>query len=274
MPEFHTKRKRNAIIVIAAPLRKGGEGEVECRIPSSCYEGWCDGWPHISGNLRSIGRGSAATKDQGRQQLNSEDRKGVVARVWSRVQSLWLQPNGSTCQLYLGIAVPTLASAAFMAMAGVNILVVAETLVLGLLVASLVKRLVWRDEKLLAVRNVLLDIAFQECRCSPNAIITESPDEPELVGQPIGKGHCHACQSRAALKEQFPEAIETEIRERLGEYRNDDGRWILNNFTWLQHKTGWPIPKDLDLAAYLSPAELKWHRADGQLHEAHEAKPQ
>jgi hypothetical protein len=206
--------------------------------------------------------------------LNSEDRKGVVARVWSRVQSHWLQADGSTCQEYLGIAVATLASAAFLAMARVNILMVAETLVLGLLVASLVKRLEWRDKQLLGVRNVLLDIAFQECCCSPNAIIAESPDEPELVGQPIGKGYCNVCQSRAALKEQFPEAIETEIRERLGEYRNDDGRWILNNFTWLQHRTGWPIPKDLDLAAYLSPAELEWHRADGQLPEAHEAKPQ
>jgi hypothetical protein len=35
-----------------------------------------------------------------------------------------------------------------------------------------------------------------------------------------------------------------------------------------------PIPKDLDLAAYLSPAELEWHRADGQLPEAREAKSQ
>ena len=213
-------------------------------------------------------------KHQGRQQLNSEDRKGVVARVRSRVQSLWLQPDGSTCQVCLLLTGATLLFSACFAILSTNIWSGVLFLMPGLIIAFLVKNAVWSEQKLSILRNVLLEMAFQECRCNPNAIITESPDEPELVGQPIGKGYCHVCQSRAALKEQFPEAIETEIRERLGEYRDDDGRWILNNFTWLQHKTGWPIPKDLDLAAYLSPAELEWHRADGQLPEAHEAKPQ
>jgi hypothetical protein len=204
--------------------------------------------------------------------VNSEHRTGTVGRAWSRVQSLWLQPDGSTCQEYLLISGVTLLLTACAAILGSDFLrPVILLLAPGLIIATLIKHSVWSRRKLSILRNVLLDIAFNECRCSPNAIITESSDEPELVGQPVGKGYCHVCQSRAALSEQFPEAIETEIRERLGEYRNDAGRWILNNFTGLQHKTGWPIPKDLDLAAYLSPAELEWHMADGQLRDAHEA---
>lgn len=206
--------------------------------------------------------------------MNSEDRKGAGSRLKKRVQSLWLQPDGSTCQECLFIVGVTLLFTTCLGILSANIWWGVLFLVPGLIIASLVKNAVWSERKLSILRSVLLDMAFQECRCNPNAIITEAPDEPELVGQPIGKGYCHVCQSRAALTEQFPEAIETEIRERLGEYRNDDGRWMLNNFTWLQHKTGWPIPKDLDLAAYLSPAELEWHKADGQLPEAHEAKPQ
>ena len=179
--------------------------------------------------------------------MNSEDRKGVVARVRSRVQSLWLQPDGSTCQEYLIITGVTLLFTASFAILSANIWSGVLFLVPGLIIASLVKHAMWSAQTLSILRNVLLDMAFQECRCNPNAIISEAPDEPELVGQPIGKGYCHVCKARAALKEQFPGAMETEIRERLGEYRDDDGRWILNNFTWLQHKTGWPIPKDLDL---------------------------
>ena len=206
--------------------------------------------------------------------MNSEDRKGVVARVSSRVQSLWLQPDESICQVSLFITGVTLLLTASFAILNANIWSGVLLLVPGLVIASLVKNAEWSKRKLSILRNVLLDIAFNECHCSPNAIITESPDEPELVGQPAGKGYCHICEARAVLQEQFPEAMETEIRERLGEYRDDDGRWILNNFTWLQHKTGWPIPKDLDLTAYLSTVELEWHRSDAQLPEAHEAKPQ
>ncbi len=200
--------------------------------------------------------------------MNSEDRKGAVARLTSRVQSLWLQPDGSTCQEYLFIAGATLLFTASFAILNADIWWGVSFLVPGLIIASLVKNAVWSKRKLSILRNTLLEMAFEECRCNRNSIITEAPDEPELVGQPIGKGYCHVCQSRAALKDQFPAAIETEIRERLGEYRDGNGRWILNNFTWLQHKTGWPIPKDLDPAVYLSQVELEWHRVDRQLPEA------
>jgi hypothetical protein len=209
--------------------------------------------------------------------VNSEDRKGVVARIGWWAQSHWLQPDGSTCQVYLGIAVATLVSAAFLAMARVNILMVAETLALGLLVASLVKRIEWRDKKLLGVRNVLLDIAFQECRCSPNAIITDSPDEPELVGQPIGKGYCHVCQSRAALKEQFPGAILFRMRELLGQSPRfeDSGSvsYIANPLFLFDSEWG-HIPEDL-AAYYLTPDEIAWaQELERKWCEAHPAKPQ
>lgn len=204
--------------------------------------------------------------------MNSKDRKGVVARVWSRVQSLWLQPDGSTCQVCLLLTGATLLFSACFAILNANIWTGFLFFVPGLIITFLVKNAVWSEQKLSILRNVLLDMAFQECRCNPNAIFYD-PRHPELPGQPLGKGYCHVCEARATLKEQFPGAMATEIRERLGEYRDDDGRWIVNNFTWLQHKTGWPIPKNLDLAAYLSPAELELHRADGQLPEAPEAKP-
>jgi hypothetical protein len=206
--------------------------------------------------------------------VNSKERKGGGGRVLGWARSRWQHPDGSTSQEYLFIAVATLVFAVCFAAPPANIGLIVATLVLGLMIASLVKGLLWREEKLLRVRNVLLDTAFQECRCDPNAIITDAPMEPELVGKPVGKGYCHVCRARSTLKEQFPGAIETEIRERLGEYRQDDGRWVLNNLPrafWLA--TG-PIPKDLDLAAYLSPVELEWHRAAGQLPEPHEAKPQ
>lgn len=214
--------------------------------------------------------------------MNSEDRKGVAARAGSWVQSFWLQPDGSTCRPYVLIAVVALAVTALFAMEsanadalGASTLLIIETLVLGLMIASLVKGLLWRDEKLRGVRNLLLDTAFQKCRCDASAIIIESAMEPETVGRPLGKGYCHVCRARAALKDHFPGAIETEIRERLGEYRGEnDGRWVLNNLPFNPNgKTG-PIPEDLDLAAYLKPVELEWHRANGQLPAVHQAKPQ
>ncbi len=186
--------------------------------------------------------------------MNSEERKGVAARVWLWVQSFWQQPNGSTCHVYLLISGMTLVFAFVFAQAGANIVFIVETLVLGLMIASLVKNAEWSERNLSILRNVLLDMAFEECRCRR-------------------KSHCHVCQARAALKEHFPEAIVTEIRERLSEYRDDDGRWVLNNLPFNPNGKIGPIPEDLDLTAYLSPAELEWHRAAGQLPEAHKVNP-
>jgi hypothetical protein len=188
--------------------------------------------------------------------VNSKDRKGVVARVWSWVQSFWLQPDGNTCQEYVFIAVVTLVFAFLFAAPPANPAATAGTLLLGLTIASLVKGIMWKDEKLLALRRVLLRIAFEECHCGSKS-----------------QCHCHVWLARAVLDEDCPGAIETEIRERLGEYRDEnDGRWVLNNLPFSD--TQGPLPKDLDLAAYLYPAELEWHRANGQLPEAHQASPQ
>ena len=68
------------------------------------------------------------------------------------------------------------------------------------------------ERKLVNAHNVLIDIAFQKCRCDPNAIIIEAPTEPELVGKPAPKGYCDYCQARAILKEQCPEVFEPRIR--------------------------------------------------------------
>ena len=169
--------------------------------------------------------------------MNSKDRKGVVARVWSWVQSFWLQPDGNTCQEYVFIAVVTLVFAFLFAAPPANPAATAGPL-------------------LLALRRVLLRIAFEECHCGSKS-----------------QCHCHVWLARAVLDEDCPGAIETEIRERLGEYRDEnDGRWVLNNLPFSD--TQGPLPKDLDLAAYLYPAELEWHRANGQLPEAHQASPQ
>ena len=206
--------------------------------------------------------------------MNSKDRKGVAARVWAWVQSQWLQPDGNICQVFIGIAGLTLVLTLCFDVEEKDIIRSVPFLVLGLLIAYLVKNAAWSKRKLSILRNVLLDMAFQECRCDLNAIIIDAHMEPELVGKLAGSGYCHVCQARAALKEQFPGAIETEIRERLGEYRDDDGRWVLNNLPFYPEPGRGSIPKDLDLAAYLSPVELEWHNAAGQLPEAHQAKPQ
>jgi hypothetical protein len=64
------------------------------------------------------------------------------------------------------------------------------------------------EEKLVNAHNVLIDIASQKCRCDPNAIIIEAPEQPELVGKPAPKGYCDRCQARALLEEQCPRAFE------------------------------------------------------------------
>jgi hypothetical protein len=88
-------------------------------------------------------------------------------------------------------------------------------LLVGFTIAYLVERLGLMEEKLLALRRALLDMAFQECRCNPNAIIGEAPGAPELVGKPVEKGYCHVCKCREFLEEHFPGAIEDLMQERL-----------------------------------------------------------
>ena len=184
--------------------------------------------------------------------MNSKDRKGAGAHVKAWVEARYQQPNGSTCQVYLGIAGITLLLAFICIPAGgIPVLV---TLLIGFLIASMAKHEEWKDEKLLALRNALLRIAFEECRCGSKSHC-----------------HCHVWLARAVLDEDCPGAIETEIRERLGEYRDEnDGRWVLNNLPFIRE----PIPEDLDLTVYVYPSELEWHRANGQLPEAHQASPQ
>jgi hypothetical protein len=187
--------------------------------------------------------------------VNSKVLKGAAARAWLWVQSFWQQPDGNTCQMYVFIAVVTVVTAVALAAPPANPAVIVGTLLIGLMIASLVKKIMWKDEKLLALRRALLRMAFEECRCG-------------------SKSHCHCRvrEARAVLDEECPGAIETEIRERLGEYRDEkDGRWVLNN---LPFERRGPVPEDLDLAAYLSPVELEWHRAAGQVPEAYKAKPQ
>lgn len=187
--------------------------------------------------------------------MNSKDRKGVVARVWSWVQSFWQQPDGNICQMYVGLAVITLVLAFCVSPGGPAPVLV--TLLVGLSIASMTKHLMWKDEKLLALRRALLRIAFEECRCGSES-----------------KCHCHVREARTILNEECPGAIRDEVRERCGQYRDEkDGRWIINDLPFTPIG---PIPRDLDLTAYLDEFEFGWHRAHGQLKYIgeDEAKPQ
>jgi len=187
--------------------------------------------------------------------VNSKDRKGVVAHVWSWVQSFWQQPDGSTCQMYVGLAVITLVLAFCASLGGPTPVLV--TLLVGLSIASMTKHLMWKDEKILVLRRALLRMAFEECCCGSKSHC-----------------HCHVCQARAVLNEECPGAIRDEVRERCGQYRDEkDGRWIINDLPFMPIG---PIPRDLDLTAYLDEFEFGWHRSHGQLRYVgeDEAKPQ
>lgn len=177
--------------------------------------------------------------------MNSEDRKGFVGRVRAWAQSRWLHPDGSISQIYLLIAVGTLVFVAcIFAMYGANMVFIpVETLVLGLLIASLVKHEEWQNRQLDWACRALLDIAFQECCCKPNSIIIEAPGAPELVGKPVGKGYCHVCKSRELLEERFPGAIEELIQKRLNAFEFEESY----------------IPEDLS-ASYFTPEALAYLR--------------
>ncbi len=87
-------------------------------------------------------------------------------------------------------------------------LLIGTVILLLLCLASLGNDLESAEGKLVATHNVLIDIASGKCRCDPNAIIIEAPEQPELVGKPAEKGYCDVCQALAILKEQCPEAFE------------------------------------------------------------------
>ncbi len=80
---------------------------------------------------------------------------------------------------------------------------------LWLCILALGKQVESAERKLVDAHNMLFRIASQECRCDPNAIIIEAPEELELVGEPMGE--CQACQARAFLKEQCPTAVEPPV---------------------------------------------------------------
>lgn len=101
-------------------------------------------------------------------------------------------------------------------------------------------------QKLLAARDILLRMAFEECCCKPDSIITEAPGAPELVGRPVGKGYCHVCKSREFLEERFPGAIEELMQERLNAFEFEESY----------------IPEDL-AASYFTPEELAYIRGRG-----------
>jgi hypothetical protein len=165
----------------------------------------------------------------------SEEKKGIVARV-----KLWIDKNKGffwVCVVIVAVFFLSLADADLNP-GGVFVFF------LGcLLIAYLLRELMSQQEKLLIVRNVLLGMAFQECRCNPNAIITEAPGAPELVCKPVGKGYCHVCKCREFLEEHFPGAIEELMQERLNVHQFEESY----------------IPEDL-AASYITPEALAYLR--------------
>lgn len=130
--------------------------------------------------------------------MNSKDKKGAAPRIKKWPQSIWLHPDGSICDVALLIAVASLVfSACFFALA-LSILVSLETLVLGLLIASLVKNGAWQREQLGWACSALLDTGVQECRCK---------SFPEGFD-----GCCHVCHARSVLKKSFPGELPYRIR--------------------------------------------------------------
>lgn len=175
--------------------------------------------------------------------MNSEDRKGVVAHVRSWIQSLLDKRHSGPGQAYLLISGMTVLLASCFAVLYPNPAATLMLLAVGFTIAYLVERSDLMEEKLLALRNALLDVAFQECCCKPNSIIMEAPGAPELVGKPVGKGCCHVCKSRALLEERFPGAIEELMQERLNAFEFEESY----------------IPEDL-AASYFTPEMLAYLR--------------
>ena len=168
--------------------------------------------------------------------MSSEDRKGVAARVKS-----WIDKNRGffwVCLIIVAVFLLVCLGYPDLNPGGVF------AFFLGcLLITYLLRELTSREEKLLIVRNVLLDIVFQKCYCKPNSIIIESDRAPELVGKPVGKGYCHVCKCREFLEERFPGAIEGLMQERLNAPQFEESY----------------IPEDL-AASYIEPEVLAYLR--------------
>lgn len=172
--------------------------------------------------------------------MNSEDRRGVLARAWARIQSLWAERKTDAGQCYLIVLGVTVLLA--VAVAPDNGLILPLFIFgIGWFIASLLKDSILAGEKLVAARNMLLRMAFQECCCKANSIIIEAPEAPELVGKPVGKGYCHVCKSRDFLEERFPGAIEELMQERLNAFEFEESY----------------IPEDL-AASYFTPEVLAY----------------
>jgi hypothetical protein len=177
-----------------------------------------------------------------------------MANLRSWIESRWEERYSSPGQFYLIISgVTVLFVGCFIparvkeieaeGLLGRAMIEAGGILMLGLLVASLTRGLLLREEQLLRVRTALLDSAFQECCCKPNSIITKAPGAPELVGEPAGKGYCHVCKCRECLEEHFPGAIEERMQERLNDFAFEE--------TY--------IPEDL-AASYITPEALAYLR--------------
>jgi hypothetical protein len=175
--------------------------------------------------------------------VNSEGRRGVVARATAWIRAEWETDAGKCYFIVLGVTV---------LIAGVQLPdsgLVPPLVIFGIgwVIAYLLKYSISAAEKLGALRDELLAIAFQKCFCKPKPIITEAPGAPELVDRPVWRGDCHVCKARELLEEHFPGAVEEQMQERL----ND----IAFGF-----KTD--IPEDL-AASYVGPEVLVYLRERG-----------
>jgi len=156
--------------------------------------------------------------------VNSEDRKGVIARATS-----WIKENGEN-RNFFWICVVLVAVFSIAIPKSENQGVVFVLFVCCLLIAFLGREVASRDEKIRGARFVLLEMAFQECRCEKSA--------------PKGyEGCCYVCRARGVLEEHFPGAIEELMQERLNAFAFEE--------TY--------IPEDL-AASYITPEVLAWIR--------------
>jgi hypothetical protein len=196
----------------------------------------------------------ALVRNHVRQKVNSEDRRGVAALVKS-----WVNKNKNF--FWICIILAAVFSIVWPVSENPNLVLV--LFVCCLLIAYLGREVESRDEKLLSARCVLLDIAFQECRCE---------------SAPKGyEGCCNVCGARAVLKAQFPGAIEFRIRELLGQWprfeHSGSVSYIANPLLIFDSEWG-HIPEDL-AASYLTPDELPWAKElERKWLETHQAKPQ
>jgi hypothetical protein len=163
-----------------------------------------------------------------RQEADSEHRRGVMAHPRAWIQSLWEERKtsaGQCCLAVLGVAVLIAVAVA----PGNGLIVPLGIFGVGLIVAFWLRYSMLADEKLMAARNVLLDIAFQDCLCK---------------SAPKGfEGCCIVCRARGVLDERFPGAMEELMEERLDALQFEESY----------------IPEDL-AASYITPGALAYLR--------------